>query len=92
MRKEYDIITTGDYQLLLEEHPQIFAYVRNGNNEKLLVVNNFFSNETIFLLPDDSGISGYTSRVLLSNYEDAPEHFQQMVLRPYESIVYHLTR
>jgi len=29
---------------------------------------------------------------LLSNYEDAPEHFQQIKLRPYESIVYYLTK
>lgn len=92
LRKQYDIITTGDYQLLLEDDPHIFAYVRNGNNEKLLVVNNFFAEETTFALPREVEVDGYESRVLIANYEDAPEQFRQIRLRPYESIVYYLTK
>ncbi|WP_044748495.1 alpha,alpha-phosphotrehalase [Bacillus alveayuensis] len=92
LRKEYDIITTGDYELILEEHPDIFAYVRNGENEKLLVVNNFYGKETTFELPNTVDIEGYTNSILLSNYENSPEDFTKMTLRPYESIVYHLKK
>ena len=31
-------------------------------------------------------------QVLLSNYEDVPAHIKGFTLRPYESIVYHLTK
>jgi len=92
LRKNYDIITTGNYQLLLEDHPQIFAYVRNGDGEKLLVVANFFGGQTEFVLPNELDINGYTSRILLSNYNDSSEHVQEIMLRPYEAIVYHLTK
>lgn len=92
LRKNYDIITTGNYQLLLEDHPQIFAYVRNGDGEKLLVVANFFAGQTEFVLPNELDINGYTSRILLSNYNDSSEHVQEIMLRPYEAIVYHLTK
>ncbi|GAM12918.1 alpha,alpha-phosphotrehalase [Mesobacillus selenatarsenatis] len=92
LRKQYDIITYGDYQLLLEEHPDIFAYVRNGQNEKLLVVNNFYGKDTIFELPDSVDADGYQAEILLSNYEDSTSDISAINLRPYESIVYHLTK
>ncbi|MDE8564121.1 alpha,alpha-phosphotrehalase [Anoxybacillus rupiensis] len=92
LRKNYEIITTGNYQLLLEDHPRIFAYARNGDGEKLLVVANFFGGQATFILPDELDISGYTSRILLSNYNDSSEHVQEIMLRPYEAIVYYLTK
>jgi trehalose-6-phosphate hydrolase len=92
LRKQYDIITTGDYQLLLADHPQIFAYLRNGKKEKLLVVNNFYGKETTFVLPDDVEIDGYAGEILLSNYADSPSEFRTIQLRPYESIVYYLSK
>lgn len=42
LRKEYDLITTGRFELLAEDDLAVFAYVRDGGAEKLLVVNNFF--------------------------------------------------
>jgi trehalose-6-phosphate hydrolase len=92
LRKQYDIITYGDYELILEDHPSIFAYVRNGENEKLLVVNNFYGEETEFVLPDTVEVEGYQANILLSNYQDSSLNFKKMSLRPYESIVYHLTK
>ncbi|GAE46472.1 trehalose-6-phosphate hydrolase [Mesobacillus boroniphilus JCM 21738] len=92
LRKQYDIITYGDYQLILEEHPDIFAYVRNGKNEKLLVVNNFYGKDTVFELPDAVEAEGYQAKILLSNYEDSSEDISVIKLRPYESIVYQLTK
>jgi len=35
LRKEYDIITLGDYQLILPDDQAIFAYIREYNNERL---------------------------------------------------------
>lgn len=92
LRKEYDIIVDGDYQLILEDHPDIFGYVRNGDGEKLLVVNNFYARETEFTLPDEVDVEGWSSEVLISNYEDARNVYSQISLRPYESVVFRLTK
>lgn len=92
LRKQYDIITDGDYELILADHPDIFAYVRNGENEKLLVVNNYYGKETTFELPEEVDTAGYKSEILLSNYEGSGSDIHEVTLRPYESIVYHLTK
>ncbi|MCC5803194.1 alpha,alpha-phosphotrehalase [Rossellomorea vietnamensis] len=92
LRKEYDIIVDGDYQLILEDHPDIFAYVRNGDGEKLLVVNNFYARETEFTLPAEVDVAGWSSEVLISNYDDAKNVYSQIPLRPYESVVFRLTK
>ncbi|WP_099361143.1 alpha,alpha-phosphotrehalase [Fredinandcohnia onubensis] len=93
LRKDFDIITYGDYELLHEDHPEIFAYVRNGENEKLLVVNNFYGRETTFEIPADLNVSEYISDLLISNYENSQLDLSKGIkLRPYESVVYHLTK
>nr|WP_304215158.1 alpha,alpha-phosphotrehalase [Fredinandcohnia onubensis] len=93
LRKDFDIITYGDYELLHKDHPEIFAYVRNGENEKLLVVNNFYGRETTFEIPADLNVSEYTSDLLISNYENSQLDLSKGIkLRPYESVVYHLTK
>ncbi|MCU9613401.1 alpha,alpha-phosphotrehalase [Caldibacillus lycopersici] len=90
LRKNYDIITTGAYELLLPEHDAIFAYIRSTDKEKLLVVNNFYEQEVEFQLPAESNFSGYESEVLISNYKDVAMDYSKIHLRPYESIVYYL--
>ncbi|PRX28008.1 trehalose-6-phosphate hydrolase [Orenia metallireducens] len=93
LRKELDIITYGDYKLILEDSEDIFAYLRSYNNEKLLVINNFYGKETEFELPAELlDFNDYDSRILISNYEDSVEDIQNIRLRPYESIVYHLAK
>ncbi|MRH43878.1 alpha,alpha-phosphotrehalase [Aquibacillus halophilus] len=92
LRKEYDVVTDGDYQLILGGQDDTFAYVRSNKKEKLLVINNFYGRETSFELPDTVNINGYTSKLLLSNYHDSSDEIKHKRLRPYESIVYHLTK
>ncbi|NNV05949.1 alpha,alpha-phosphotrehalase [Geobacillus sp. C56-T2] len=92
LRKQYDIITTGRYELLLADDPHLFAYMRHGDREKLLVVNNFYPVETTFVLPEEAGANDCTAELLLANYSDAPTDFRRMRLRPYESVVYLLRR
>ncbi|GIN85234.1 trehalose-6-phosphate hydrolase [Heyndrickxia sporothermodurans] len=92
LRKQYDIITDGDYELILESHPSIFAYFRHGENEKLLVINNFYGKETNFSFPSEIPCESFTSEILLSNYADSCNDFRHVSLRPYESIVYYLKK
>ena len=80
LRKEYEIIVYGKYELLLPEDENIFAYVRTLDNQKLLVVCNFSKSEQKF------DFRGYeNAKVLISNYDrDARE---DSVLKPYEAAV-----
>ncbi|WP_082232502.1 alpha,alpha-phosphotrehalase [Halobacillus massiliensis] len=90
LRKTHDIITYGDYSLIDEKNDRVFAYTRKSNDEALLVVNNFYGEETEFQLPADVKLEG-ESRILISNYEESSKEYQNIILRPYESIVYHFT-
>jgi trehalose-6-phosphate hydrolase len=89
LRKEVDLIVTGDFELLLEDHPQIFAYVRRDGDRALLVVNNFYAEETTFSLPEEVRFNGQSS-VLIANYPDPPQHFLKFILRPYESVAFYI--
>lgn len=87
LRKKHDVITYGDYELLLADNPHIFAYRRQWNGETLLVISNFYEENvsTQFDLE-----KGKKANILLSNYPDSSHTIKQITLRPYESIVYHI--
>ena len=80
LRKENEIIVYGNYELLLPEDENIFAYIRTLDNQKLLVVCNFSKSEQKF------DFSGYeNAKVLISNYNrDARK---DGILKPYEATV-----
>lgn len=92
LRKDYDAITTGDYEPVLQNDPEVFAYIRTSCEEKLLVVNNFYDKEKQFVLPSQLKLDDYDSKVLISNYEDYLPLGEEILLRPYESIVYQLKK
>ena len=92
LRKELEIISSGDFQIILKDHEELFAYIRSYKYEKLLVISNFYGRETIFKLTCELELHKYKSKILVSNYNDAPEKFDNIKLRPYESIVYYLEK
>ena len=92
LRKEYDIIAYGSFLPILEEDREIFAYIREYNKERLLIINNFYGNEVNFKLPSDISLEGYSIKILISNYEDSSKDIENINLRPYESIVYYLEK
>lgn len=92
LRKTYDIITSGDYELLLADDPRLFVYTRNSSTETLLVINNFYGEDVVCKLPDSEQLKNAEMDLLISNYSDAPALQTSMVLRPYESVVYKLKK
>src|SRR5690625_5280276 len=68
LRKKYDIIVYGDYELLLEDHQRVFVYQRKYENETLLVVSNFYGEEVKVNLQLE--VAG-DREILLSNYPDS---------------------
>jgi trehalose-6-phosphate hydrolase len=92
LRKEFDVIINGDFEMISGDDPFVFAYVRTLEDEKLLVVNNFYDKKVTFTLPVKTDIAEYASFMLLSNYKDSSPLGKELQLRPYESIVYHLKK
>ncbi|WP_010239842.1 glycoside hydrolase family 13 protein [Clostridium arbusti] len=85
LRKEYEIIIYGDYELLLPEDKNIYAYIRNLNNEKLLVICNFSKYIMDFEVPKE--LKGKEAEMLISNYPEE-KIVDNISLRPYETRVY----
>lgn len=85
IRKNNEIIIYGDYELLNPEDENVFAYTRELNGEKILVVCNFKENSAEFRLKE--GLEK-EPEILLSNYKDSALNLYELDLRPYEAIMY----
>ena len=89
LRKENLIMIYGDYQLILEDDEHIYSYLRTLNKDRLLIILNFFSSQTIFNLPGN--IDYKAKKLLISNYDiDEDEDIKNIYLRPYEARLYKL--
>jgi oligo-1,6-glucosidase len=66
LRKGNLIMVYGDYQLILEDDEHIYSYLRTLNKDRLLIILNFFSSQTIFNLPENINYQG--KKLLISNY------------------------
>ena len=80
LRHEHEIIAYGSYQLILPDHPQLFAYTRQWEGKKLLVVCNLTGKAATAGLP--GAFAG--GRLLISNYNDT-NMTENMWLRPWEA-------
>lgn len=80
LRKDLKISVDGDFRLLLEEDPDIFAYERQAAGEKLRVIANF----TEKTLPCSLLTACKEEAVLIHNYGELPEDGS---LRPYEAMM-----
>ena len=85
LRKQVPVITYGDYQDLLPEHPSVFAYSRESERQALLCINNYYGEETECALPERFEMTN--AKCLLSNYQETDDSVtsHHQVLRPYET-------
>ncbi|WOO34523.1 alpha-glucosidase [Anaerocolumna sp. AGMB13020] len=81
LRKENEVIVYGDFRLLLPEDTNIFAYARTLNEDIIVVLCNFYGEETDYQLPKEYE---YAGELLITNYEDTVSN----KLRPYEALMY----
>ncbi|HYK46291.1 MAG TPA: alpha-glucosidase [Parafilimonas sp.] len=87
LRKDNLTLVYGKYTLLDKDNAKVYAYTREGEGEKILVLLNFTSSNA------DTNISlDANAKLLLSNYKNANINKQQkkIALRPYEADVYRL--
>ena len=76
LRKGVDVIKRGDFNLICQDRDELFAYTRESDSEKLIIISNLSDKEVA--LPDLDLSSGM---VLMHNYEDGVENS----LRAYET-------
>jgi oligo-1,6-glucosidase len=89
LRRTLPVVVHGRYELLLAEHPQIYAYTRTLGEERLLVICNFSGGTPQCALPED--LAGCRPELLIANYPvEADEDIRALTLRPYETRAYHL--
>ncbi|KAA2287625.1 glucohydrolase, partial [Clostridioides difficile] len=81
LRKKHDTLTYGIYELLMPDHPSVYAYTRTLADQKVLVVINL-SEHIVELEEDELGLN--FSEIWLTNYENG---MLPLVLRPFETIV-----
>lgn len=87
-RKGNEVIIKGGFELVYPEDKRIFAYMREYNGKKILVIANYKNKTVKFRVPEKLL---YTDcKLVLSNYGDAPEKLDNMTLREYEALVYEL--
>lgn len=81
-----DLIVYGKYDLILPDHPQIFAYTRTLEGKKLLTVCNLSGEGAKLELPE--ALKGRKSRLLIANWREAPAAPADMTLAPWQAAVW----
>ncbi|MFK4333600.1 alpha-glucosidase [Bacillus sp. RC240] len=89
LKKEHDVLNYGTYDLLLEDDPQIYAYTRTLQDEKVIVISNISKEEAVY---NESLFALERKRLLLNNYKVAEhEQITTITLKPYETRVYRIS-
>ncbi|SDI59170.1 glycoside hydrolase family 13 protein [Alteribacillus bidgolensis] len=86
LKKQYDLFTYGQYTLLNEEDSQIYAYLREGDNQNALIVTNLSAKEAKW---NGAGILHSSHQLLLNNYQGLfNKQKESLILNPYEARIY----
>ena len=89
LRKSEDIFVYGTYDLVFEDHKDIYAYTRTLGEKRVLILCNLTNKQTSINLDE---ITVSTDQLLLSNIPvEEHESIQELTLKPFESRIYSLT-
>lgn len=83
LRHTNEVMVNGVYDVLIPDHPQIYAYTRTLGDKQLLVLCNDSEKEVGVPAEIEEKIAG-AQGILIQNYKDV----KAGVLRPYEAVVY----
>jgi oligo-1,6-glucosidase len=89
LRKQNKVLVYGKYTLLDKDNPKIYAYTREGDGKKILVLLNFSAENA----QSNIWIKAKRSQLLAGNYPDGFTTLNKnsiIRLRPYEALVYEL--
>ncbi|MDP9362646.1 MAG: alpha-glucosidase [Chloroflexota bacterium] len=86
LRHDLPVVALGDFAMLLEQDPRVYAFTRSLDGITLLVLGNFSAGEAPVDLPDAAEWAA--AELLLGNYPDPDGSAAGIVLRPWEARVY----
>ena len=81
LRKNNPVLIYGKYTLLDKDNPKVFAYTRELEGKKMLVMLNFSSDVATVA----KGIDLNNSKIISSNYPETSSKINK--LRPYEALI-----
>ncbi|SMQ63231.1 oligo-1,6-glucosidase [Bacillus sp. OV166] len=88
LRKENEVMVYGNFQEILEDHEQIYSFIRELDNEKWLVILNISEQ---LIQPDlQEFLTASKKELLIANYKNQTDLNEKMIMRPYEARVYRL--
>jgi oligo-1,6-glucosidase len=91
LRHDDPVVTDGEFELLLPDHPVIWAFIRRGHDAELLAAANFSADRVKMRLPLDRGWGA--ARTVLANLPDGPlALLPDTELRPWESVIWRRAR
>ena len=91
LRHADPVVTDGDFELLLADHPSIWAFLRRTADAGLLVAANFSADVISVDLPLEAGWAAAPA-VLTSHSGDPLQPPPALKLRPWESVVWRRAR
>jgi glycosidase len=81
LRKQEPIFLEGDFQLIYQDHPKVFAYIRKTKEKRILVIGSF-SDQTILM-----DLSGYHLKKIMITNDHNVLLAKQMTLSPYYTAI-----
>lgn len=86
LKKANPIFTYGEYDLILENHPSIYAYTRTLGEEKVVIICNLTDQEVEMTFDQ---LTLESENILLANQKVETHSAQQeLTLKPYEARIY----
>ncbi|MEM6262866.1 MAG: alpha-glucosidase C-terminal domain-containing protein [Bacteroidota bacterium] len=73
----------GDYEILQEEHPTVYAFTRTLGEDKMLVLLNFSQETSLIDLPG----FGDFGKATINNYEGLGVENSKVSLLPYQAVI-----
>ncbi len=87
LRHTEPAVAHGDFNMLLADHDQVYAFTRRYGSTGLLVLANFFGDPVPIEVPDAS--LWQDAELLLGNYPvDAADNLRELTLKPFEARIY----
>tara|TARA_E500000318_G_scaffold60398_2_gene56053 strand:- start:12692 stop:14446 length:1755 start_codon:yes stop_codon:yes gene_type:complete len=88
LRKENPILIYGAYELVAPEHPTIYAYTRNLDDKKVLVLLNFSKESSQIKLKEE----WVDPSILINNYSDLDFIDDSIKLKPYQAVILYMVQ
>lgn len=86
LRKENPVLIYGAYAQLLPKHSKVYAYTREWEGKKILIVLNFSENETAIELNELAS----AEKTMINNYDSIKKDDKSLSLLPYQAVIFSL--